>query len=177
MLTLLKTCFVPYAVRPLTQADLPDMLTLCRGNPLYYRHMGFDPSLENLARDLTALPPGKAPADKTFAGLYEPQTGRLAALLDLIAGYPAPGAVYIGWFILDRSLQGRGEGSALIRRLLAGLAAQGVRSVHLGVIKSNPQALHFWQKNGFCPAADRAGEAGSPVLSLVCPLDGAVKPV
>lgn len=177
MLTMLKTCLVPYTVRPLTEKDLPAMLALCRGNPLYYRHMGFAPSLENLARDLTALPPGKTPADKAFVGLYEPQTGRLAALLDLIAGYPAPDAVYIGWFILDPSRQGRGEGTALVGRLLAGLAGMGFCSAHLGVMKSNPQALHFWQKNGFCSAASRAGEADSPILSLFRPLEGAVKPV
>lgn len=85
--------FPGYRVSPLGEADLAAALALCQSNPLYYRHFGIQPTLENLRENLTALPPGKALEDKYFLGLW--QGGKLIALLDLIAGYPEPDTAWI----------------------------------------------------------------------------------
>lgn len=143
-----------YTVRPLSERDIPAMLALCRGNRLYYQYYGDQPTPENLRADLTALPPGTTPEDKHFVGFY--QDNRLIALLDLIAGYPAQDTAYIGWFILDCTLQGRGLGTAMISELLSALKPAGFRAVRLAYVQNNPQSARFWQKNGFVPS-------GSPV--------------
>lgn len=146
----LKTFSSRYGVRPLTGADAPAMLALCEGNPLYYQHYGEPPTLKNLRADLTALPPGRTSEDKYFVGFYH--EGGLIALLDLITGYPAPGTVYIGWFITDAATQGRGLGTEIISELLSVLKQAGFDTVRLAYVQSNPQSARFWRKNGFLPA-------------------------
>lgn len=156
--------FPGYRVSPLWEADLAAALALCQSNPLYYRHFGIQPTLENLRENLTALPPGKALEDKYFLGLW--QGGKLIALLDLIAGYPEPDTAWIGWLILDQSCQGRGLGSRLVEALLEGLSEAGFARVKLAYIKGNPQSRHFWQKNGFSPVpSDSEGARGNGALA------------
>lgn len=133
-------------LRPITAADLPALLTLCRSNPQYYRHCPPPPSLESLARDLAALPPGKTAEDKYYLGFYD--GARLIAALDLITGYPKPDTAFLGFFMLDASLQGQGLGSSLVCTLFDGLAARGFREIRLGWVDTNPQARAFWHKNG-----------------------------
>lgn len=153
-----------YAVRPLTAADMPDLLALARGNPLYYEHMHTRPTLENLTRDLTALPPRKTLDDKYFLGYY--QGGRLTAALDLITGYPDRSTAFIGWFILDPSVQGQGEGTALISELLAFLKDRGFSSVRLGRVKGNPQSKRLWEKNGFAPTGVETDGGGYTIVVM-----------
>ncbi|MDR2447106.1 MAG: GNAT family N-acetyltransferase [Treponema sp.] len=47
------------------------------------------------------------------------------------------------------SLQGKGQGRALIATLLAALAQKSVRGVHLGVSHTNAGAIAFYRKMGF----------------------------
>lgn len=91
-----------YAVRRMTEEDLPELLELAQGNQTYYEHLHTRPTLENLREDLTKLPPRTTAADKYFLGFY--QDGRLCAALDLILHYPNPETAFIGWFILRRDL-------------------------------------------------------------------------
>ncbi len=136
-----------FAVRELTQADVPDMLRVAKNNPLFYQYMRPDPTAENLAADLTALPPRRTLADKHFFGWFEGE--RLVAMMDLIARHPKPYMAFIGWFILDGARQGNGLGRRLVRDVLAMLKAEGVAEVRLGRIEGNPQSEHFWHVCGF----------------------------
>jgi predicted GNAT family N-acyltransferase len=106
-----------------------------------------DPDENNLAADLTALPPRRTLADKHFFGWFAGE--RLVAMMDLIWRHPQDDMAFIGWFIVDGALQGRGLGRRLIADVLAMLKSQGVREVRLGRIEGNPQAEHFWHLMGF----------------------------
>mgnify|MGYP001001776170 CR=1 FL=1 len=55
-----------YDVKPLTEADIPAVLALCEGNPLFYEHCPPPPTVDGIRQDLTALPPGRTLADKHF---------------------------------------------------------------------------------------------------------------
>lgn len=136
-----------YTVRRLEEADGKALLALCLGNPLYYRHCPPEPAPESLRGDMAALPPGKGPEDKYYLGYFCGE--RLAAVLDLILGYPNDQTAFIGFFMMERSLQGAGAGTAVVRELAAALRRQGFRSIRLGWAKGNPQSEHFWKKNGF----------------------------
>ncbi len=136
-----------FAVRELTSADIPDMLRVAKSNPLFYQYMRPDPTAENLAADLTALPSRRTLADKHFFGWFEGE--RLVAMMDLIARHPKPNMAFIGWFILDGARQGNGLGRRLVRDVLAMLKAEGVAEVRLGRIEGNPQSEHFWHVCGF----------------------------
>lgn len=136
-----------FVVRELTTADVPEMLRVAKSNPLFYQYMRPDPTEENLAADLTALPPRRTLADKHFFGWFEGE--KLVAMMDLIAHHPKPGMAFIGWFILDGAMQGCGLGRRLVGDVLAMLKREGVREVRLGRIEGNPQSEHFWRVCGF----------------------------
>lgn len=136
-----------YAVRALTEADIPIMLALFRGNPLFYQHCPPPPSAETARKDMQALPPRKTMEDKYYLGFFDGEA--LVAVLDLIAGFPGPEIAFWGFFMLDAAIQGQGRGTALVSELCGALQSLGFRSVRLGWVRTNPQAAHFWKKNGF----------------------------
>lgn len=136
-----------YAVRELTQADIPEMLRLARSNPLFYRYMRPDPTEENLASDLTALPPRRTLADKHFFGWFDGE--RLVAMMDLILHHPSPEMAFVGWFMVDGARQGCGLGRQLVQQVLTLLREEGITEVRLGRIEGNPQSEHFWHVCGF----------------------------
>lgn len=138
----------PYTVRELTHADIPEMLRVAEGNPLYYRHMGILPDEINLASTLTALPPRTTLADKHFFGWFEGE--RLVALMDLIWHYPKADMAFIGWFMVDAACQRRCLGRGMVEDVLEMLRDAGVREVRLGRVEGNPQSERFWQVCGFC---------------------------
>lgn len=136
-----------YRVRRLEEADLPALWALCRGNPQFYAHCPPPATEESLREDMAALPPRKSLNDKYYLGFFDGE--RLIAVLDLIAGFPKPEIAFWGFFMLDAACQGQGRGTALVSELCAALVRQGFRAVRLGWVRGNPQAEHFWNKNGF----------------------------
>ena len=52
-----------YAVRRLTEADIPAVLALQSANPQFYRYHPPLPSEASIREDLSALPPEKTAAD------------------------------------------------------------------------------------------------------------------
>lgn len=153
-----------YAVRRLTEEDLPELLELAGENPVYYQYMHEAPTLEGLRADLTKLPPRASPEDKYFLGFY--QGGRLCAALDLILRFPNPETAFVGWFILRKSLQGRGVGTAIVSGLLSLLKAQGFRFVRLGRVKGNPESEAFWAKNQFIPTGVETDGGGYTIIIM-----------
>lgn len=136
-----------YEVRELTDADVPEMLRLAQGNPLYYEYMGNAPDVPGMLESLHALPPRRTAADKHFFGWF--RAGRMIAMMDLIAHYPKDDMAFIGWFMVDASAQGCGLGRTLVADVLTMLDACGVREVRLGRVKGNPQSERFWHTCGF----------------------------
>ena len=134
-------------VRALHPEDVDQMYELAAGNTIFYQYHPPFATREDLLRDLTALPPGKTLADKQFVGFFD--GGKMIAMLDAICGYKEAETVWIGWYILDQSVQGKGVGSALITEILDCYAAAGFQSAALAIDEGNPQSEAFWTKNGF----------------------------
>ena len=131
------------AVRRLGAEDVPQILTLCSGNPQFYRYHPPMASEDGIRADMQALPPEKTAADKYYVGYFD--SGGLAAVLDLILGYPQEGTALIGFFMVDAARQG----SRLVSEAAACLRAAGLSRLRLGVDRGNPQSFAFWTKNGF----------------------------
>ena len=129
------------------EEDIPEVYALCRENRLYYEHCPPFVTRETIGADMRALPPGKGPGNKYYLGFYD--GGVLMAVLDLIHGYPERETAFIGFFMTDRAAQGRGLGSEIIEELCGALRNMGFAAVRLGWVQGNPQAEHFWHKNGF----------------------------
>lgn len=136
-----------YRVRRLDDADADGILAFCQKNTLYYQYCGAETSKEQVLNDLHITPPGVDIADKYYVGFFKGE--EMVAVLDLIDGYPEPNNGYIGFFIMNAALQGKQIGSAIIQDVCAYLKQLGKTEIRLGIAKDNPQANHFWKKNGF----------------------------
>ena len=136
-----------YQVRLLEEKDISIVYSLCRKNKLYYDFCPPFVTPESIKADMTALPPRKRREDKFYLGYFD--NDNLIAVMDLILGYPDEDIAYIGFFMTDVSLQGKGVGSAIISEMSQFICSQGYSDIQLGWVKGNPQAEHFWLKNGF----------------------------
>ena len=136
-----------YSVRRLDDSDADDILEFCRKNTLYYQYCGAEISKDQVLNDLHITPPGVDMADKYYVGFFNGE--EMVAVLDLIDGYPEPDIGYIGFFMMNAALQGKQIGSAIIQDVCSYLKQIGKTAVRLGIAKDNPQANHFWKKNGF----------------------------
>lgn len=136
-----------YSIRRLNDSDADDILSFCQKNTLYYQYCGAEISKEQVLNDLHITPPGVNIADKYFVGFFN--DAEMVAVLDLIDGYPESDLAYIGFFMMNATLQGKQIGSAIIQDVCAYLKQIGKTAIRLGIAKDNPQANHFWKKNGF----------------------------
>ncbi len=141
-----------YRVRRLTEEDRGDIYALLCKNTLYYRYCPPFVTEESVARDMSALPPGKTASDKYYVGYYAGE--KLIAVLDLILRFPDDDTALIGFFMTDTAVQNTGVGSGIIDGLSAYLKRLGFTSVRLGWVKGNPQAAHFWKKNRFAETGE-----------------------
>ncbi|NLL77371.1 MAG: GNAT family N-acetyltransferase [Clostridiales bacterium] len=136
-----------YRVRPIKTADIPEVLELCKGNPLYYKYCPPAVSIESIQKDLEVLPPGKTPVDKYYLGFYNNES--LVAVMDIVFGYPNTETVCIGFFMMERLMQGKGVGTSIITEACQYFKMMGYSFARLGYIKNNSQSKAFWIKNYF----------------------------
>ena len=143
-ITKLSSC---YDVRRMEDSDAEAILRLCQGNTQFYKYCEAEPTLEQVLNDLHITPPGTDAACKYYVGFY--QDRELAAVMDLIDGYPEEDIGYIGFFMMNMKYQGKQIGTSIISETAAYLKAAGKTAIRLGIDKENPQSTHFWKKNGF----------------------------
>lgn len=136
-----------YAVRALGRLDVGLVYALCAGNPQFYRYSASPLSEEGVVSDMTIAPPGIPPAQKYYVGFFDGDA--LVAVMDLIDGYPDGGTAFIGFFMVEKSRQGRGVGGAIIAEVLDHLAQAGYTAARLAIDDGNPQSTAFWKKCGF----------------------------
>lgn len=136
-----------YDVRRLGAGDIEMIYRLSAGNPLFYRYCPPFVTRESIASDMKALPPRTTYDDKFYIGFFEGDG--LIAIMDLILNFPDKETAFIGLFMTDRAVQGRGVGSGIIAECCHLLKIRGYRSVRLAYAKGNPQSEAFWTKNGF----------------------------
>lgn len=151
-----------FAVRVLEKSDISKVLSLCEGNELYYEYCPVFPTRENILEDMTVLPPKKTPEDKFYVGFFDAR--KLVAVMDFIRGYPEEKTAFIGFFMTDKSVQNKGTGSMIISELCEYLSSAGFFAVRLAWVKGNPQAQHFWLKNGFSKIGETHDTNGHNVV-------------
>lgn len=151
-----------YNVIKLSMENVHQIYELCSENLLYYQYCPPFVTLESIEEDMMALPPGVSYQNKYYVGYYNGD--RLLAVLDLIDGYPEKDVVFIGFFMCDISIQKCGIGTNIIAELLYYIKNQGIKSVQLAWAKGNPQAEHFWLKNGFTVVKETTSTAADCVI-------------
>lgn len=136
-----------YGVRRLTPLDVDGIYELLRKQEIFYRFHPPMATRESILEDMEALPPKKSTEDKYFIGFFEGDG--LAAVMDLIAGYPDPQTAFVGLFAVNADSQKSGVGTKIISDCVAALGREGFQKIRLAIDKGNPQSRAFWLKNGF----------------------------
>ena len=103
--------------------------------------------MESLTEIISRVPEGAEAGDKFFVGFYNAE--RLVAVLELITGYPEKDDAFIGWFMVEGSVQRKGIGSQIFADVRAAMSAQGYDYLSLSCEKENTEAIAFWQAQGF----------------------------
>lgn len=104
-------------------------------------------TIDSIKKDLRALPKGKSFDDKYYIGFYQKE--KLVAVMDFITEYPNKETVYIGFFMMNKKMQGKGIGTDIIAEVCSCLKENGFSKVELGYVKKNLQSERFWLKNHF----------------------------
>lgn len=136
-----------YLVRRMNDSDAEAILEFCKENTQYYEYCQAEPTLEQVTSDLHLTPPGIGPEDKYYVGFY--QDDDIVAIMDIIDGFPEKGIAFIGFFMTNKRLQGKGIGTSIISEIAVYLKSIGTTAIRLAIDKGNPQSTHFWKKNGF----------------------------
>lgn len=63
--------------------------------------------------------------------------------------YPTEQSCFIGFFMMERSVQGHGIGGRIITELCTYLHSLGYEYIRLGYADGNKQSESFWKKNQF----------------------------
>lgn len=139
-----------YHVRMLTERDIPLILRLCEKNTQFYEHCPPFVTTESIRNDMRVLPQRKMdePQDKYYLGFFD-DAEQLVAVMDFIDHYPTEQSCFIGFFMMERSVQGHGIGSRIVTELCVYLHSLGYEYIRLGYVDGNKQSESFWKKNQF----------------------------
>lgn len=164
LLTLLEEALP--GLRPLGEKDLPQILALYQSNPAY-NALALDgpPTLKICREDMLELPPGRLPEHKLFLGFFEGNC--LAAVWDLVLGYPEESTLYLGLLELAKTHQHQGLGSRLVKALIFKAKTTGFTAMRLGCLEQNHLGLAFWKKMGFTEEDRTLWKGDRVVLKMV----------
>ena len=152
-----------YDVRRITESGITDVYRLAKSNGRYYRMMHAVPTRESLTEVISDIPGDAGNENKYFVGFYDDE--RLVAVLDLITGYPEKKEAFIGWFMVNGEMQGRGIGSQIFADVRAALKGEGYETVSLGCVRENAEAISFWEGQGFKATGEEKQSGRHTVLT------------
>ncbi len=149
-------------MRRLGEYDFKDIFELCKENTLYYEHCPPMVTEDSVRDDMVELPKNTDLSQKYYIGFYDDD--KLIAVMDLIDGYPQEDIVFIGFFITKKAMQKQGIGMKIITEVCECLTEREFHYVRLAWVKGNPQAEHFWIKNGFVPIKETSSNSAPCVI-------------
>lgn len=153
-----------FDARILGMRDADEIFALYRSNPQYFEAMKSSCTKEGVLHDLSALPARKNACDKHYIGFYKGE--KLAAVMDLIMGYPTDETAFIGLFMVHDAFHGGGVGSGIIAQAEETLREMGMKYIRLGYVESNLQSRAFWYKNGFRPTGDKSRQEAYSIILM-----------
>lgn len=151
-------------IREVQEEDLEAVFTLLQSAPDYLALDGRRPDLDRLREDLAALPPRCARSQKHDVVFW--RDGKPEAVLDWVEGYPREQTLWIGLFLVDGSLQGKGLGKRLMSALPGAAYDGGMDRIRLACRKDNEAGHRFWGALGFQDLRDGQSADGKAVWIL-----------
>jgi len=138
-----------FTVRALSEGDVRELQALFDADPDYFEMAHARPAaMDEVDQIRKALPPEKTQADK-FLHLVIDQRNRIAALTDVIRGFPESHIWYLGFLYLAKSARGQGLGRRMLQALYPWVRANRGTALRLGVVEENAHARHLYATEGF----------------------------
>lgn len=161
-------------LRHLTIGDLPQVRELLDADPGYaYRVTGAGPRPHDAAELLASGPPGLRPDQKMLLGAVDDHG--LAAVIDVLRGWPDPATVHVGLLQVHAARKREGIGRRT-HALLLDQVAQWPEIVTLRAAIVATNAAHaepFWAALGYRPTERpkpyRIGAQVTQVTAWTCP--------
>lgn len=146
-------------LRPLPQADLPALLKVYQGTPLYFDGLGDDASRLTLADVRAQWQAAGATPGRALLGVYHIETDLLIGAADVQEGVPEPGAAAL-WLLIWGGFQRQGYGQECVALLDAWLAEARGATVLYAIAAGNEEGRSFLRLQGFAPT----GESAAPPI-------------
>ena len=99
------------------------------------------------------IPPGRTKEDILMFGVEQPD-GRLSGLLGMAPGYETATEWYIGLLLICEAERGAGLGRGVLEAVKALAKSAGAKTLKVAVLVKNPDAIRFWEREGFMPFRD-----------------------
>lgn len=155
-------------MRQLTAEDLPILQVFLESDPDYARRVtGSAPAPDEAVDLVSSVPPGVAPDQKLVLGVFD--DAGLAAVVDVLRGWPQPSVVHIGLLQvhLDRKRQGVGRRA---HELLLGWIGgwPEITTLRAAIVATNSDhAEPFWMAQGYRPSgAPKPYRAGDTITEV-----------
>lgn len=136
-------------LRPLPEHDLPTLLKVYQGTPLFFEGLGDRAARLELAEVQAQWQAAQAP-DRALLGVYHSETNLLIGAIELRLGVPMPDAAAL-WLLIWGGFQRQGYGQECMALLEHWLAAQpGVTALY-AMAANNDEGRSFLALQGFVP--------------------------
>lgn len=137
-----------YSLSDISILNIDEVFKIYSSNEEYFiLSGGYPATIENIHRDIKDLPPNAKVEQKQYKII---KLGKeYIGVIDYITEYPDLDVIYIGLFMIEKSLQGFGHGSIILQELEAETKKKGFKRIRLGVIHNNEPGLKFWENRGF----------------------------
>jgi RimJ/RimL family protein N-acetyltransferase len=144
-----------YAIRLAAPNDAAEIQSLFESDPGYFEiAQGGPPSPTEAQSLITALPEGKDYGDKFVYEVFD-RHGALAAVVDLIRGYPQNGFWFLGLLFVAPWTRNIGLGTRILDTICAHVKRQGGHALRLGVVRENVRARALYERTQFHFIYDR----------------------
>ncbi|NLZ49579.1 MAG: GNAT family N-acetyltransferase [Clostridiales bacterium] len=138
-----------YKIKSLSTYDCNTVEKLCKKCSDYYILVdGVLPSIEEVGKIFTDLPPNKSYEDKFVLGIFT-YNDKLVGIVDLIRDYPTAGEWMLGLMIIDSDERGNGLGTMAHKALSEWAISLGAKTFRIGVVQENYRAIKFWSGLGY----------------------------
>lgn len=137
-----------YILENVDSSSINEILKIYLSNDEYFILSGGTPAtVDNIYQDMKESPPNILKEQKQYKIIKK--DNQYIGVIDYITSYPDFDSVYIGLFIIDKTVQGCGHGSRILENFEAKIKDRGFKRIRLGVLNNNESGFKFWRNKGF----------------------------
>lgn len=148
-------------LRPLPEADLPALLKVYQGTPLYFDGLRYSAPQLTLADVRAQWQAAQQTPERTLLGVYHNVTDLLIGVADVQRGVPQPGAAAILLLLIWGGFQRQGYGQDCMALIVEWLADDPAVETLWAVASENAEGLSFLEMQGF----ERSGMPAAPPIA------------